>query len=157
MNWLFNVTINDISVTYMWRHIDVQADWRKRWIYGRTPNAIDISKHRHGITLFIRWFRHTAPFSRLLQHAGDTDENQWPYSFCQYLIRVQKMLNICSYFVRFLWCSRWFYNPPPLLIWVSVLLYLRLPGGGGLLLDVGWFVFILCFFPVGTPGVLRWE
>ena len=25
------------------------------------------SKHRHGTTLFIRWFRHTAPFSRLLR------------------------------------------------------------------------------------------
>ena len=59
----------------MWRHIDVQADWRRSWTYGRAPNAIDISqgsltcpsKHRHGTTLFIRWFRHTAPFSRLLR------------------------------------------------------------------------------------------
>ena len=43
----------------MWRHIDVQADWRS-WTYGRFPNAIDIislgsltcpSKHRHGTTL----------------------------------------------------------------------------------------------------------
>ena len=25
------------------------------------------SQHRHGTTLFIRWFRHTAPFSRLLR------------------------------------------------------------------------------------------
>ena len=30
--------------------------------------------HRHGTTLFIRWFRHTAPFSRLLRHAGDTED-----------------------------------------------------------------------------------
>ena len=59
----------------MWRHIDVQADWRRSLTYGRAPNAIDISqgsltcpsKHRHGTTLFIRWFRHTAPFSRLLR------------------------------------------------------------------------------------------
>ena len=28
---------------YMWRHIDVQADWRRSWTYGRAPNAIDIS------------------------------------------------------------------------------------------------------------------
>ena len=28
---------------YMWRHIFVQADWRRRWTYGRAPNAIDIS------------------------------------------------------------------------------------------------------------------
>ena len=60
---------------YMWRHIDVQADWRRSWTYGRAPNAIDISqgsftcpsKHRHGTNLFIRWFRHTAPISRLLR------------------------------------------------------------------------------------------
>ena len=28
----------------MWRHIDVQADWRRSWTYGRAPNAIDISQ-----------------------------------------------------------------------------------------------------------------
>ena len=28
---------------YMWRQIDVQADLRRSWIYGRAPNAIDIS------------------------------------------------------------------------------------------------------------------
>ena len=61
----------------MWRHIYVQADWRRSWTYGRAPNAIDISqgsltcpsKLRHGTNLFIRWFRHTAPISRLLRHA----------------------------------------------------------------------------------------
>ena len=31
-----------IFQSYMWRHIDVQADWRS-WIYGWTPNSIDIS------------------------------------------------------------------------------------------------------------------
>ena len=31
-----------IFQSYMWRHIDVQADWRS-WTYGRAPNAIDIS------------------------------------------------------------------------------------------------------------------
>ena len=40
--WLFNVTFNDIS-SYMWRHIDVQADWRRSWTYGRASNSIDIS------------------------------------------------------------------------------------------------------------------
>ena len=29
--------------SYMWRHIDVQADLRRSWTYGRAPNAIDIS------------------------------------------------------------------------------------------------------------------
>ena len=60
-----------MSQSYMWRHIDVQADWRSSGTYGRTPNAIDISygsltcpsKHRQGTTLFIRWFRHTAQIS----------------------------------------------------------------------------------------------
>ena len=32
-----------IFQSYMWRHIDVQADWRRSWTYGRAPNAIDIS------------------------------------------------------------------------------------------------------------------
>ena len=32
------------------------------------------SKHRHGTNLFIRWFRHTAPISLLLRHAGDTED-----------------------------------------------------------------------------------
>ena len=30
--------------------------------------------HRHETTLFKRWFRHTAPFSRLLRHARDTED-----------------------------------------------------------------------------------
>ena len=32
-----------IFQSYMWRHMDVQADWRRSWTYGRAPNAIDIS------------------------------------------------------------------------------------------------------------------
>ena len=32
-----------IFQSYIWRHIDVQADWRRSWTYGRAPNAIDIS------------------------------------------------------------------------------------------------------------------
>ena len=32
-----------IFQSYMWRHIDVKADWRRSWIYGRAPNAMDIS------------------------------------------------------------------------------------------------------------------
>ena len=67
--------------SYICDGTDVQADW-SRWTYGRAPNAIDISygsltcpsKHRHGATLFIRLFRETAPFSRFLRHAGDTED-----------------------------------------------------------------------------------
>ena len=36
VNWLFNVTINDISVIHVTTHIDVQVDWRS-WTYGRAP------------------------------------------------------------------------------------------------------------------------
>ena len=62
---------------------DVQAAWRRSCTYGRAPNTIDISQgslnvpvlHRNGTTLFIRWFRHPPPpFSRLLRHAGDTED-----------------------------------------------------------------------------------
>ena len=42
-DWLINVTFHDISVIYMWRQIDVQADWRRSNTYGRAPNAMDIS------------------------------------------------------------------------------------------------------------------
>ena len=65
-----------IFQSYMWRHIDVQADWRRSWTYGRAPNAI----YRHFVGFFnvpvlaptrdhpfytVIW--HTAPFSRLLR------------------------------------------------------------------------------------------
>ena len=36
VNWFFNVTINDISVIHV-THIDVQADWKRSWTYGRVP------------------------------------------------------------------------------------------------------------------------
>ena len=70
-----------IFQSYMWRHIDVQADWRRSLTYGRAPNAIDISQgsltcpsqHRHGSTLFIRWFRHTPHLVAFYDHAGDTE------------------------------------------------------------------------------------
>ena len=68
--------------SYICDGTDVQADWRRSCTYTQAPNAIDISqgsltcpsKHQHGPTLFIRWFRHTAPFSCLLQHAGDMED-----------------------------------------------------------------------------------
>ena len=71
-----------IFQSYMWRHISVQVDWRSSWTYGRAPNAMDISyssltcpsKHRHQVNLFIRLFREATLFSRLLWHAGDTED-----------------------------------------------------------------------------------
>ena len=74
VNWLFNVTINDISVIYVTAHRC--AGGLKKKLDLRS----DSKRHRHsvgffnvpvlaptGTTLFIRWFRHTAPFSRLLR------------------------------------------------------------------------------------------
>ena len=81
LNWLFNVTINDISVLYVTAH-RCAGGLKRSWTYGRPPNAIDISqgsltcpsKHRHGTTLFIRLFRETSLFSCLLRHAGDKED-----------------------------------------------------------------------------------
>ena len=44
LSWIGCLTSQlTIFQSYMWRHIDVQADWRRSWTYGRAPNAIDIS------------------------------------------------------------------------------------------------------------------
>ena len=46
LSWICCLTSQlTIFQSYMWRHIDVQADWRRSWTYGRAPNAIDISQH----------------------------------------------------------------------------------------------------------------
>ena len=43
-SWIVCLTSQlTIFQSYMWRHIDVQADWRRSMTYGRAPNAIDIS------------------------------------------------------------------------------------------------------------------
>ena len=45
LSWIGCLTSQlTIFQSYMWRHIDVQADWRRSWTYGRAPNAIDISQ-----------------------------------------------------------------------------------------------------------------
>ena len=83
VNWLFNVTINDISV------IDVQVDWRRK-----LDLRSDSQRHRHFVRFFnvtvqartrghpfIRLFREIAPFySHLLRHAGDTGDIFSTYS-----------------------------------------------------------------------------
>ena len=45
LSWIGCLTSQlTIFQSYMWRHIDVQADWRRSsWTYGRAPNAIAIS------------------------------------------------------------------------------------------------------------------
>ena len=43
LEWVSIFTLQStIFQLYMWRHLDVQADWRRSWTYGRTPNAVDI-------------------------------------------------------------------------------------------------------------------
>ena len=68
---------------YMWRHRCAGGLTQERKLYIRSGsqrhrNFVGFLNvpvlHRHGTTLFIRWFRHTAPFSRLLRHAWDTDD-----------------------------------------------------------------------------------
>ena len=63
-----------IFQSYMWRHRC--AGGLKKKLYLRSGSQrhrhfagfFNVSVlHRHGTTLFIRWFRHTAPFSRLLR------------------------------------------------------------------------------------------
>ena len=76
--YVFYVTCNDISVI----HVTAQMC---RWIEEEVVPTVGLPTHRHfvgflnvpvlhrhGTTLFIRWFRNTAPCSRLLRHAGDT-------------------------------------------------------------------------------------
>ena len=47
-----------------------------------------------------------------------------------------------SYFVKIIWCSRWFCNPPPPLI-SRLCIALFAVAEGWLLLDIGWFVLFL--------------
>ena len=76
-DWLLHVTWPKFQL-HMWRHIDVQADWRS-WTFGRALNAIDIlegsltclSNHQDGTFLFVPKNR---PLSRLLRHAGHTED-----------------------------------------------------------------------------------
>ena len=74
VNWLFNATINDISVIYVTAH---------RWAGGlkKLDLRLGSQRHRHFVGFFnmpvqalIRLFLETAPFSRLLRHAGDTED-----------------------------------------------------------------------------------
>ena len=70
VNWLFNVTINDISVIYVTAH---RCTGELKKLDLRSGSQ----RHRHFVGFFNvpilaptrghRWFRHTAPFSRLLR------------------------------------------------------------------------------------------
>ena len=50
--------------------------------------------HRHGTTLFIRRFRHTAPFSRLWRHDGDTKDGVLLSSSTTYMWSFEKVYSV---------------------------------------------------------------
>ena len=72
MNWLFNVTINDISVTHVCRRPEENLDLRSG--SQRHRHFEEFFNDRHGTNLFIQLFRETAPFSRFIRYARDTED-----------------------------------------------------------------------------------
>ena len=66
--------------SYMWRHRCAGGLKEKFYLRSGSQRHRHFAGffnvpvlHQHGTTLFIRWIQHTAPFSRLLRHAGDTE------------------------------------------------------------------------------------
>ena len=94
-DWLFNVTCNDVSVIYATAHTCRCAGGLKKF-----DLRSGSQRHRHFVGFFnvpvqaptrgqpfIRLFRESTPFSRLLRHAGDTGHilkltpgSSWGYS-----------------------------------------------------------------------------
>ena len=71
--------ISSCTVSYKWRHRCAGGLKKKLYLRSGSQRHRHFAGffnvpvlQRHGTTLFMRWFRHTAPFSRLLQHAWDT-------------------------------------------------------------------------------------
>ena len=72
---VFYVTCNDISVIYVTAQVCRRTEEEVAPTVRNFAGFFNVPVlHRHGANLFIRWFRHTAPFSRLLRHAGDTED-----------------------------------------------------------------------------------
>ena len=72
---VFYVTCNDISATifqsYMWRHIYLPSGSQRHRLFVGFFNVP--VRHRHGPTLFIRWFRHRpikSPFTTRWGYGG---------------------------------------------------------------------------------------
>ena len=73
-----------IFQSYMWRHRCAGGLKKKLYLRSGSQRHIHFAGffnvpviHRHGTNLFIRWFRHAAPFRCLLRHAGDTEDVFW--------------------------------------------------------------------------------
>ena len=74
---VFNVTCNDhicdgTCAGGLKKKLNLQSGSQRHRLFAGFFNVPVL--HRHGTTLLIRWFRHTAPISRLLQYAGDTED-----------------------------------------------------------------------------------
>ena len=81
--WVFWCFASHATIfqSYNWRH-RCAGGLKKLYMYLRSGSQrhrhfagfLNVPVlHRHATTLFIRWFRHIAPFSRLLRHPGDTE------------------------------------------------------------------------------------
>ena len=93
---------------YMWQHIDVEADWRRSWTYGRAPNAIDtfvgsltcLSKHRHGANLLT-----VIPRNRSISVAFYDMHGEMEDLFSSYIPRVptekKNHMMCCNLLLRF--------------------------------------------------------
>ena len=80
--WVYLVFTSHATIfqSYMWRHRCGGVLKKKLYLRSSSQRHRHFAGffdmpvlHRHGTTLFIRWFRHTAPFSRLLRHAWDME------------------------------------------------------------------------------------
>ena len=79
--YCFFTSLATIFQSYMWRHRCAGELKKKLYLRSGFQHHRHFAwlfnvpvLHRHGTTLFIRWFRHTAPLSRILRHAGDTED-----------------------------------------------------------------------------------
>ena len=80
----------------MWRHIDVQADWRRSLTYGRAPNAIVVEDGRRNLIDFgSRGQRSRSTFALCIRPCGQNTDN----SFCSITFKLK--------FTCQLWVMRW--------------------------------------------------
>ena len=82
LSWVYWCFTSHATIfqSYMWRH-RCAGGLKKLYLWSGSQRHRHFAGffnvpvlHRHGTTLFIRWFKHTAPFSRFLRHAGDTED-----------------------------------------------------------------------------------
>ena len=77
------------------------------------------------------------------RHFASVSYVLWTYIPDEELFSETAVRNTASYFVKIIWCSRWFCNPPILRLCYALFAVAE----GWLLLDIGWFVL---FFTILT-------